>query len=79
MKHLIETLEKKFSGYGHYKISIEIEGKKLSTTTTNMPAIDAAFDDCYDDLDNSDRIYETRKEAQTALVNEIFYANDIKL
>jgi len=79
MKNLIETLRNRKTGYGHFNISIEKDGKELSTTTTNTMAIDAAFDDCYDDEDNNGRYYENRLEAQEALVSEILRANDIEL
>lgn len=78
MKNLIETLRSKKTGYGHFSISIEIDGKEFTTTTTNTMAIDVAFDDCYDDYDNSGSYYENRKEAQEALVNEILIANEIE-
>ncbi len=76
MKNLIETLRSKKTGYGHFSISIEMDGKVFKTTTTNTMAIDAAFDDCYDDDDNSGSYYESREEAQEALVNEIWWANN---
>lgn len=79
MENLIETLRSKWTGYGHFNISIEMDGEKLEATTTNTMAIDAAFDDCYDDVDNSGRYYESRREAQEALVNEILRANKIEL
>lgn len=79
MKNLIKTLRKKWTGYGHYSISIEMDGKELKATTTNTMAIDVAFDDCYDDKDNSGNYYESREEAQEALVNEILRANKIEL
>lgn len=79
MKNLIETLRKEFKGRGHFSISIEMDGQEFKTTTTNTLAIDAAFDDCYDDLDNSERFYESREEAQEDLVNEILRANEIEL
>tara|TARA_Y100000758_G_C16050426_1_gene421390 strand:+ start:292 stop:519 length:228 start_codon:yes stop_codon:yes gene_type:complete len=71
MKTIIKTLRKQFSGHGHFKISIEKNGKELSTITTNTMAIDAAFDECYDDEDNDGRYYESRLEAQEALISEI--------
>lgn len=74
MKNLIETLRKRKTGYGHFNISVEMNGKELSTTTTNTMAIDAAFDDCYDDENNNGRFYESRLEAQEALVSEILKA-----
>ena len=79
MENLIETLRSKWTGYGHYSISIEMDGKELKATTTNSMAVDAAFDDCYDDVDNSGRYYESRREAQEALVNEILRANKIEM
>jgi hypothetical protein len=76
MQGLIKTLSKKFTGYGHFRISIERDGEELSTISTNGMAIDAAFDDYYDDEDNSLRYYESREEAQIALVEEILRKND---
>lgn len=58
-------------GRGHFKVTAEINGERLSTVTTNTMAIDAAFDDCYDDKDNEGRYYETRQEAIDALIGEI--------
>jgi len=75
MENLIETLRFKISSYGHFKITIKVNDKELSTITTNACAIDAAFDDCYDDQNNSGRFYESRLEAQKALVNEILIDN----
>ena len=79
MKNLIETLTATKTGYGHFKISIKIDGQEYTTTTTNTMAIDAAFDDCYDDEDNSGRYYESREEAKVALVDEILRKNGIEL
>ncbi len=79
MENLIETLRNKKTGYGHFYITIDIDGEDVGTTTTNTMAIDAGFDDCYDDEDNDGRYYESRKEAQEALVSEILTANDIEL
>ena len=79
MKKLIETLRSQRTWPGHFSISIEIDGQEFKTTTTNEGAIDAAFDDCYDDdEENSGRFYESRAEAQEALVNEILKANEIE-
>jgi len=77
MQSLIETLYGVKSGYGHYKVSIDIKGQELSTVTDNMSAIDAAFDEYYDDEDNEGRFYESREEAQEALVNEIINSNKV--
>jgi hypothetical protein len=71
----LETLRKNKISNGHFKISTDIDGKEYSTTTTNTMAIDAAFDECYDDEDNSGRYYETREEAQDALIDEILRDN----
>lgn len=79
MKNLINTLEKKQTGYGHFSISIRLKGETIKTTTTNTMAIDAAFDDCYDDQDNSGRYYESQEEAREVLVDEILRNNDIEL
>lgn len=79
MKDLIKTLRSKKNGYGHFSISIEMYGKEFKTTTTNTMAIDAAFDVCYNDEDNSRRHYVSREEAQEALVNEILRANENEL
>ena len=79
MKNLILTLNRKFSGYGHFTISIEVDGATIKTTTNNMSAVDAAFDEYYDDEDNSGRVYKSREQAQEALVNEIIDANNIEL
>lgn len=78
MENLIETLRRKKTGYGHFSISVEIDGQEFKCTTTNTMALDAAFDDCYDDVDNSGRYYESREEAQEDLVNEILRANEIE-
>ena len=79
MKNLIKTLRRKWTGYGHYSISIEMDGKEFKAITTNTMAIDVAFDDCYDDKDNSGNYYESREEAQKDLVNEILRANKIEI
>ena len=77
MENLVKTLSRKWVGYGHYCISIEKGGQVFKTTTTNAMAIDVAFNDCYDDEDNSGRFFKSRREAQEALVNEILRANKI--
>ena len=35
-----KNLTTRFSGYGHYKISMIHRGKRIATTTTNVSAID---------------------------------------
>ena len=77
MENLIETLSRKFVGYGRYCISIEMDGQVFQTTTTNTMAIDTAFNDCYDDEDNSRRFFKSRREAQQVLVDEILRDNNI--
>jgi len=77
MENLIETLSRKWVGYGRYIISIEMDGQVFKTTTTNTMAIDAAFNDCYDDEDNSRRFFKSRREAQEVLVDEILRDNEI--
>ena len=52
MKDLIKTLSHKKTGFGHFEISIVIDGINFDTTTNDTMAIDAAFDECYDDQDN---------------------------
>ena len=79
MENLIETLQKRFKSYGRFVISIEIDDVVYSTSTTNTLAIDAAFDDCYDDEDNTDRYYESRRAAQESLVDEILTKNYIEV
>ena len=79
MKTLITTLRQTKTGYGHFRISIDFNGEELSVITTNTIAIDAAFDEYYDDEDNSGRYYESRQEAQEALISEILGKNEIEL
>ena len=79
MKHLIKTLSRTKTGYGHFRVSIELDGKQYSTITTNSEAVDVAFDSNYDDNDNTGKWYESREEAETSLVNEILSANNIRL
>ncbi len=94
MKDLqVTRIEKSFKGYGHNKVTVTVTGKlidahgdekdvedyELSCVTTNLIATDAYFDEYYDeDLDNEDRIYETRFEAGESLVDEVFRKNDIQ-
>ena len=76
MEILKDTLRSKKVGYGHFNISIELDGQTLSTTTTNTKAIDAALDNCYDDQDRSGSYYESQEQAQQSLVDEILRDND---
>ena len=79
MEEIIKTLRKRPSGHGHFYISVELDNKEISTLTTNTLAIDAAFDEYYDDEDNSERYYINRREAQESLVNEILIKNTINI
>lgn len=72
-----DTLTKKFTGHGHYKVTAEIDGKEYSTTVSDMTAIDAAFDEDYDLTADDGRYYESQKEAQEALVNAIIRNNNL--
>jgi len=72
-----ETLSSKKTGYGHFYITVEIDGETFGTTTTNTLAIDAGFDDDYDMEDNSGRYYESQEEARDALIDEIKRNNDL--
>ena len=73
----MKELNYKKTGHGHYLITISHDGDLLKATTTNAHAIDAAFDDCYDDVDNSERIYQSREQAQDALISEILTKNNV--
>lgn len=79
MKNLTQTLRAKKTGYNQFSISIEINGQSYRTTTINTMAIDVAFDDYYDDQDNSGRYYKSQEEAKEALINEILNDNQIEL
>jgi len=79
MEKIRRTLRKQFSGYGHFKISIEIDGRIYKTVTTNTNAIDCAFDDDYDLFNSTDRYFESQQEAQQTLVNEILRANALEV
>ena len=79
MEELTKTLTYVRKGYGHFYITIEMNGKEFGVTTTNTMAIDAVFDDSYDEEDNSRRFYENQYDAQVSLVSEILTANDIEI
>jgi hypothetical protein len=79
MTTLIQTLRKTKTGYGHFSISVELDGNVLMATTTNTLAIDAAFDEYYDDEDTSGLFYESREEAQMALISEILRKNEVEI
>lgn len=94
MKDLkVTRIEKGFAGYGHNNITVTVTGKlindsgevqdvedhELKCTSTNTMATDAYFDDMYDeDLGNEESYYETRHEAASSLVNEVFRKNQIE-
>ena len=56
---------------------IEMDGKEFKATTTNAMAIDVAFEIAM--MTITGNYYESRKEAQVALVNEILRVNKIEL
>jgi len=61
------NLELRFSGHGHYKISCDYYGKRISCITTNMPAVDN-FRSYYDEP-------KKIREGYNSLVNEIIRNN----
>lgn len=73
----LETLRSKKTGYGHFRISITIGEKEYWCITSDTMAIDAAFDDFYDDEDHSGSYYESQEEARIALASEIESKNEI--
>jgi len=94
MKDLkVTQIEKSFAGYGHNNIIVTVTGKlindygeveevedhELKCTSTNTMATDAYFDEMYDeDLENEDSFYETRHEAGSSLIDEVFSKNQIE-
>ena len=67
------ALSIEYTGYGHYKISADIRGKRLSCTTTNSRAIDdwnsEAGEKCERTLENR------KKRGYEQLLDEIIAAN----
>jgi hypothetical protein len=66
---------KKFTGYGHYKITIEYsDGKLYSATTTDMPTFDSAF--------NSDPVtkkqWAEKNRAEKQLIRYVKRENNLK-
>lgn len=61
--------------YGHYRIECIINDATYTATTTNTMAIDAAFDNEYDNNDNTGRFFKSQKEAREQLIDEIVKAN----
>ncbi len=79
MDEVVDTLRYDFRGYGHWKITITLDGVDYSTITTNSMGIDTAFDYEYDDNVDEGRYYESQREAQLDLIDEIVRKNDDKL
>lgn len=79
MKAIFDTLRKKQTGYGKFEVSIEIDNVTYKIHTNNTMAIDAAFDDDYNDDENLGRYYVTQEEAQASLVNDIINQNDLEI
>lgn len=62
-----------FSGYGHFKVTIEYRGKKYNCITTNTMAIDKIGEEKRE----YKLFYFTEKQALTALYNECKRKNDL--
>ncbi len=69
-KQLEQRVFTRFSGHGHYKVTIEYRGKEYHCTTTNMEAIDCIG------RENKDQAY-THKQALISLYNECKSKNHI--
>jgi len=74
MENLRKTLRKKTVGCGKHVISIMKDCQAMATVTYNNIAVEAAFDEFYNEIVDYTFFYESRKEAQIALVNEILKA-----
>jgi hypothetical protein len=79
MKAILNTLRKKQTGYGRFEVSIEFDNVTYKISTNNTMAIDAAFDDDYNDENNLGRYYVTQEEAQASLANDIINHNDLPI
>jgi hypothetical protein len=79
MKAILNTLRKKNVSYGRFEVSIEFEGVIYKSSTNNTLAINAAFDDDYDDENNLGRYYVTQFEAQASLINDIINENGLEI
>jgi hypothetical protein len=66
------NLRQEMTGYGHWRISMDYRGRRISTVTTDAPAIDDFFN-CEDD-DKQDGC-NRRKRGYEDLCNEIIRAN----
>ena len=56
------------TGYGHWRVTQQVRGKKVSHTTTNAPAVDRWMDG-KEDNPKTRRYFYTYKEALSALLN----------
>jgi hypothetical protein len=61
------------TGYGHWKISCDYRGKRISTVTTNSMAVDN-FNSEFGEKDG--RGFNRRKEGYQDLINEIIRNNE---
>ncbi len=78
MNAILNTLRKtRLSGYGRFEVSIEVNDVTYKIKTNNTMAIDAAFDEDYDLVENGGRYYESRFEAQASLANDIILEHDL--
>ena len=73
MENLRTTLEFGFRSHGHYNVSVIVNGITYKTVTTNMMAIDSAYNE---DIEEG-AYYESMEEAQDALINEVLRDNDL--
>ena len=76
---ITSTLRMQASSRGGNKISFTYMGIDYSAITDNTLATDAAFDPCYDDIQDDERYYTSRREAQESLVRIILAANGIEI
>lgn len=79
MKAILNTLSKKQVGYGKFEVSMEFENVTYKIITNNTMAIDAAFDNDYNDVDDLGRYYVSQEEAQASLANDIINHNDLEI
>lgn len=70
LKNRIST---QFSGYGHFKVTINYRNKTYTCITTNTMAIDKIGDE----QRTPKEFYTTEKEALLSLYNECKRANDL--
>jgi|6_EtaG_2_1085325.scaffolds.fasta_scaffold06651_7 hypothetical protein len=76
-KEIIDTLRYRSAGRGHYEVSIDLEDEEMVVLINDSHIIDVAFDDCYDDEDQSNSFYESRLQAQESLVECVLRYHDI--